>query len=282
MAASGQPMFVRGLGATSRLIIWLLVGLAMVALDSRYHALEGLRASLALVTQPLRHAARAPFEMADEIAGFLTRHRALQRERDALLQERAELRAEINATRDLVREYAALRRLAALDSRPDLHGVTASVLYQGQDWFAQRLTLDRGRRSALRAGLPVVGADGLIGQVSRVYVSSSEVTLVTNRDLLTPVFIERTGQRGLVAGAGRSGLLELRHMTVRTDVREGDILLTSGIDRVYPAGIPVARVTRVSRSTTNPYLRIDCVPLAGIERDRIVRVLLPVVAEEKP
>jgi len=220
--------------------------------------------------------------MADEIAGFLTRHRALQRERDALLQERAELRAEINATRDLVREYAALRRLAALDSRPDLHGVTASVLYQGQDWFAQRLTLDRGGRSALRAGLPVVGADGLIGQVSRVYVSSSEVTLVTNRDLLTPVFIERTGQRGLVAGAGRSGLLELRHMTVRTDVREGDILLTSGIDRVYPAGIPVARVTRVSRSTTNPYLRIDCVPLAGIERDRIVRVLLPVVAEEKP
>lgn len=71
-------------------------------------------------------------------------------------------------------------------------------------------------------------------------------------------------------------------MTVRTDVREGDILLTSGIDRVYPAGIPVARVTRVSRSTTNPYLRVDCVPLAGIERDRMVRVLLPVVAEEKP
>lgn len=282
MAASGQPMFVRGLGATSRLIIWLLVGLAMVALDSRYHALEGVRASLALVTQPLRHAARAPFEMADEIAGFLTRHRALQRERDALLQERAELRAEINATRDLVREYSELRQLAALDSRPDLRGVTASVLYQGQDWFAQRLTLDRGGRSGLRAGLPVVGADGLIGQISRVYVTSSEVTLVTNRDLLTPVFIERTGQRGLVAGAGRSGLLELRHMTVRTDVREGDILLTSGIDRVYPAGIPVARVTRVSRSTTNPYLRIDCVPLAGIERDRMVRVLLPVVVEEKP
>ncbi len=282
MAASGQPMFVRGLGATSRLIIWLLVGLALVALDSRYHALEGLRASLALVTQPLRQAARAPFEMADEIASFLTRHRALQRERDALLQERAALRAEINATRDLVREHSELRRLAALDTRPDLRGVAASVLYQGQDWFAQRLTLDRGERSALRAGLPVIGADGLIGQISRVYGASSEVTLVTNRDQLTPVFIERTGQRGLVAGSGRSGLLELRHMTVETDVREGDRLLTSGVDRVYPAGIPVARVTRVSRSPANPYLRIDCLPLAGIERDRVVRVLMPVVAEEKP
>lgn len=282
MAASGQPMFVRGLGATSRLIIWLLAGLAMVALDSRYHALEGVRAGLALVTQPLRHAARAPFEMADEIAGFLTRHRALQRERDALLQERAELRAEINATRDLVREHSELRRLAALDTRPDLRGVAASVLYQGQDWFAQRLTLDRGERSGLRAGLPVIGADGLIGQISRVYVASSEVTLVTNRDQLTPVFVERTGQRGLVAGSGRSGVLELRHMTVQTDVREGDRLLTSGVDRVYPAGIPVARVTRVSRSPANPYLRIDCLPLAGIERDRVVRVLMPALAEEKP
>lgn len=282
MAASGQPMFVRGLGATSRLIIWLLVGLALVALDSRYHALEGLRASLALVTQPLRHAARAPFEMADEIAGFLARHRALQRERDALLQERAELRAEINATRDLVREHSELRRLAALGTRPDLRGVAASVLYQGQDWFDQRLTLDRGGKSSLRAGLPVVGADGLIGQIGRVYAASSEVTLVTNRDQLTPVFIERTGQRGLVAGSGRSDLLELRHMTVQTDVREGDRLLTSGVDRVYPAGIPVARVTRVSRSPANPYLRIDCLPLAGIDRDRVVLVLMPVVAEEKP
>jgi rod shape-determining protein MreC len=71
-------------------------------------------------------------------------------------------------------------------------------------------------------------------------------------------------------------------MTVQTDVREGDRLLTSGVDRVYPAGIPVARVTRVSRSPANPYLRIDGLPLAGIERDRVVRVLLPAVAEEKP
>jgi len=279
MAVSGQPMFVRGLGPTSRLVIWLLLGVAMVTLDSRYHALGGLREGLALVMQPVRYVARAPFDLADEIGGFLTRHRALQRERDALLQERAELHTEINNTRDLLREHAELRRLMGLDARPDMRGVAASVLFQGHDWFARRAILDRGEAAGLRPGLPVVGADGLVGQLGRVHALSSEVTLVTHRDQLTPVYVERTGQRGLVAGSGRAGLLEMRYMPVQTDVVEGDRLLTSGIDRVYPAGIPVARVTRVTRSPTHPYLRIDCAPLAGIERDRVLRVLLPVAAE---
>lgn len=274
MAAAGQPMFVRGLGPTSRLVIWLTVGLALVLLDVRYQALEGLRSGLALVMQPVRYVARAPFDLTAEIGGFLTRHRELQRERDALLQERAELRGEINATRDLVREYTELRQLLALDARPEWRGVQASVLYQGHDWFAQRFVLDRGGDSGLRAGLPVVGPDGLIGQVGRVDASSSEVILVTHRDQLTPIYVERTGQRGLVAGSGRSALLEMRFMPAHADVVEGDRLLTSGIDRVYPPGIPVAQVTRVTRSPTNPYLRIEGVPLAGIERDRVVRVLL--------
>jgi rod shape-determining protein MreC len=119
----------------------------------------------------------------------------------------------------------------------------------------------------------VVDAAGLVGQVSRVYPGSSEVTLVSSPDQLTPVTIERTGQRGLAAGSGR-GQLELRYMPAQTDVRPGDRLLTSGIDRVYPAGIPVARVTRVSRSQSSPYLRVECLPLAGLDRSRAVLVLI--------
>lgn len=282
MAVPQQTMFVRGLGPTSRLVLWLLLGLALVLLDVRYHALEGLRHGLAVVMQPVRYVARAPFELADEIGGFLTRHRELQRERDLLLRERAELRGELNATRDLVREYTELRHLMALDARPELHGLQASVLYQGRDWFSQRFIIDRGATAGLRSGLPVVGPDGLIGQISRVDAGSSEVTLVSHRDQLTPIYVERTGQRGLVAGRGRAALLEMRYMPAHADVVVGDRLLTSGIDRVYPAGIPVAQVVRVTRSLTNPYLRIDCVPLAGIERDRVVRVLLPATAQEGP
>jgi rod shape-determining protein MreC len=119
----------------------------------------------------------------------------------------------------------------------------------------------------------VVDASGLVGQLSQVYPGTSEVTLVSSPEQLTPVFVERTGQRGLVAGSGR-GQLELRYMPTHIDVRVNDRLLTSGIDRVYPAGIPVARVTRVSRSQSSPYLRVEGVPLAGLERSRAVLVLL--------
>jgi rod shape-determining protein MreC len=119
----------------------------------------------------------------------------------------------------------------------------------------------------------VVDASGLVGQVSRVYPESSEVTLVSSPDQLTPVFVERTGQRGLAAGSGH-GQMELRYMPAQTDIRAGDRLLTSGIDRLYPAGIPVARVSRVYRSQSSPYLRVECLPLAGLDRSRAVLVLI--------
>ncbi|HQT30419.1 MAG TPA: rod shape-determining protein MreC [Thiobacillus sp.] len=272
MATSNQLMFARQLGATARLLIWLLVGLACVIADSRYHALEGLRSGFSLLLQPVRETLRVPADVATELGGFFTRHRLLQNERDALRIERASLLASVHAGREISRENAELRALLKLQTRPGQQLVHAAMLYRGHDWFAQQLVLDQGGRAKLRPGLPVVDASGLVGQLSQVYASSSEVTLVSSPNQLTPVFIERTGQRGLVEGSGR-GVLELKYMPGNADVRVNDRLMTSGIDRVYPAGIPVARVTRVTHSQSGPYLRVACAPLAGLDRARAVLVL---------
>ncbi len=273
MAMPGQLMFARRLGPTARLLIWLLVGVSCVVADVRYHALEGLRSGFSLLLQPARAAMRAPTDIAAELGGFFVRHRLLQKERDALLIERAQLMVSVNAADELARENAELRTLLQLQSRPGQQLVHAALLYQGHDWFAQRITLDQGGSAGLRSGLPVVDASGLVGQVSRVYPGTSEVTLVSSPQQLTPVMVERTGQRGLAAGSGQ-GRMELRYMPSQTDIRAGDRLLTSGIDRVYPAGIPVARVSRVSRSQSSPYLRVESLPLAGLERFRAVLVLV--------
>lgn len=273
MAMPGQLMFARRLGPTARLLIWLLVGVSCVVADVRYHALEGLRSGFSLLLQPAREVMRAPTDIAAELGGFFVRHRLLQKERDALLIERARLMVGVNAAGELARENTELRTLLQLQSRPGQQLVRAAQLYRGHDWFAQRITLDQGGRAGLRSGLPVVDATGLVGQVSRVYPGSSEVTLVSSPQQLTPVIVERTGQRGLAAGSGQ-GRMELRYMPAQTDIRAGDRLLTSGIDRVYPAGIPVARVSRVSRSRSSPYLRVESLPLAGLERSRAVLVLV--------
>lgn len=264
-------MFARQMGPTTRLFIWLLVGAACVVADTRYQTLDGLRSGFSLLLQPMREVMRVPNEFAAELGGFFVRHRLLQQERDALLAERVRLAVSVNSAKELNRENAELRALLQLQSRPGQKTVHAALLYKGHDWFAQRITLDEGASAGLRAGLPVVDAAGLVGQVSRVYPTSSEVTLVSSPQQLTPVFVERTGQRGLAAGSGQ-GRLELRYMPAQTEIRTGDRLLTSGIDRVYPAGIPVAQVTRVSRSQSSPYLRVECMPLAGLDRSRAVLV----------
>lgn len=273
MATSDQLMFARGLGATTRLLIWLSVGVACIVADSRYHALDNLRSGLSLLLQPVREVLRTPSDVAAELGGFFTRHRLLQNERDALRAERAQLLLSVNAARETSRENTELRALLQLQTRPGQQVVHAALLYQGHDWFSQRVTLDQGAAAKLRMGMPVIDASGLVGQLSQIYPGTSEVTLVSSPEQLTPVFVERTGQRGLVAGSGR-GQLELRYMPTHTDVRVNDRLLTSGIDRVYPAGIPVARVTRVSRSQSSPYLRVEGVPLAGLDRSRTVLVVV--------
>ncbi|MDT3706897.1 MAG: rod shape-determining protein MreC [Thiobacillus sp.] len=273
MGTPGQLMFARRLGSTAHLLIWLLIGVACMVLDTRYQALEGLRSGFSLLLQPARQFMRAPIEVSSELSGFFTRHRLLQKERDALLAERAVLAVRLNAANEVARENTELRTLMRLQTRPGQQVVHAALLYQGHNWFSQRITLDQGAAAGLRRGLPVVDSIGLVGQVVRVYPGSSDVVLVSSLEQLTPVFIERTGQRGLVAGSGR-GQLELRYMPAHADIREGDRLLTSGIDRVYPGGIPVARVSRVSRSQSSPYLRVACQPLAGLDQSRAVLVLV--------
>jgi rod shape-determining protein MreC len=281
MATPGQLMFARGLGPTTRLLFWVLLGALFVVVDSRYHALDGLRSGFSLLLRPVREVMLAPGDVASELGGFFTRHRLLQKERDALLAERTQLLAGVNDARELSRENAELRALMQLQARPRQQTIHAALLYRGHDWFAQRITIDQGANSGVRSGLPVVDANGLVGQVSRVYPFSSEVTQVSSPDQLTPVFIERTGQRGLAAGVGQERL-ELRYMPTQTDVRPGDRLLTSGIDRVYPAGIPVGQVSRVSRSQASPYLRVESLPLAGIDRSRAVLVLIAEPQVTKP
>ncbi len=281
MAVPGQLTFTRRLGPSARFAIWLAVGIACAVLDARYGALDGLRAGASVLLDPLRTALRAPGDVAAELSGFFTRHRLLQKERDALLGERALLRIEAEQAKALARENAELRALLAVRALPEWQTARAALLYRGHDWFGQKIVIDRGASGGMRNGLPVIDAVGLVGQVSRVFPGSSEVTLVTSPGQLTPVVIERTGQRGLAAGLGQ-GRLELRYMPRQADVRVGDRLFTSGIDRVYPAALPVAQVTRVVHSQSSPYLRIDCQPLAGLDRARAVLVLLALPGAVRP
>jgi len=271
-------MFARGLSPTTRLVLWVVASFTLAFLDVRFGALDMMRTGFSRVTQPLQRAVLIPFDVGAEINGFLVRHRALQQQRDKLLDERVGLTRALYAARDAQRANNELRSLLQLSGNPERTAVAAHILYQGQDWFS----IDRGATSGISPGAPVIDAQGLIGQVTRVYPTSSEITLVTHADQLTPVFVERTGQRALAAGGSQPDQMELRFLPAHTDIKPGDILLTSGIDKVYPAGLPVARVMRISPPQSSAYARVECAPLAGVNRARVLLVLTPKTVPLKP
>lgn len=275
-------MFVRGLRPAARLFIWIVIGFCLALLDVRLGALDMMRTGFSRFMQPAQRAVLVPFDLASEVSGFLVRHRELQQQRDTLLDERVSLNRALYAARDAQRANAELRSLLQLARSSDRLAVAANILYQGPDWFSRRMTIDRGASSGLRAGSPVIDAQGLVGQVTRVYPDASEVTLVTNSDQFTPIFVARTGQRALATGGSGTDQMEVRFMPTHADIKPGDILLTSGIDKVYPPGLPVARVIRVTRLQTGQYARVEGIPLAGVSRARALLVLSPLAGTPQP
>jgi rod shape-determining protein MreC len=151
------------------------------------------------------------------------------------------------------------------------------VLYDAADPYSRKVVIDRGQTHGIEAGSPVIDESGVLGQVTRVYPLVSEVTLLIDRDQAIPVLNARTGVRSVAHGepsASGDGL-ELRYTLASADIAEGDLLTTSGVDGIYPAGLPVARVTLVERQAESSFTRVRCEPMARVQGTLHVLVLAP-------
>ena len=152
------------------------------------------------------------------------------------------------------------------------------MLYDTADPYTRRVVVDQGQMAGVELGAPVLDEKGVLGQVTRVHPFVSEVTLLIDRDQAIPVLNLRTGVRGVAYGdpvAGHAGGMELRFMPSNADIQEGDLLTTSGVDGVYPPGLPVANVVRVERRADSAFARIYCVPIAEVQGARHVMLLKP-------
>ncbi len=147
------------------------------------------------------------------------------------------------------------------------------VLYTGRDPFAQKVFVNKGADAGIVPGEAVIDAEGVVGQVTRVFPFMAEVTLVTDKDHAVPVKVQRSGVRSVLFGAGAGRSPELRFMAPNADIQVGDVLVTSGIDGTYPPGLAVARVATLERETGQMFARITARPLAGVDRSEHLLVL---------
>ena len=279
------PSFLRqGPSPVSKLILCSALALFLMVADARFKVTDPLRNLVALALYPVQWLMLKPVEAMGQSAGYL---QALQRSQaEAAGARQALILMSERATQadQLLQENARLRGLLGLRDRLVTSAQAAQILYDSADPYTRRVVVDQGGSHGVEIGSPVMDESGVLGQVTRVYPYLSEVTLLTDREQAIPVLNSRTGARGVAYGdpaASHGGGMELRFVPANADVKEDDVLTTSGLDGVYPPGLPVARVLHVERRADSAFARIYCRPIAQIEGTRHV-MLLKSVADQLP
>jgi rod shape-determining protein MreC len=204
---------------------------------------------------------------------YFTELSTLEKENTELKRKQLLQSLSVADDQHLKTENAQLRRLLATSATVPAKSILAEILYDARDSFTRRIILNRGLKQGIALGQPVVDDQGVIGQITRVFPLTAEVTLLTDKDQAIPVQVQRNGLRSVVYGKGQVGSLELR-VPSNADIKAGDILVTSGIDGIYPPGLLVARATVVENNATSTFERIACLPIAGLDRHKEVLVLL--------
>lgn len=266
------PFFKQGPAPLALLTFYLAVSLAIFVVDLRFQSLELLRQSIALVVDPVQRVAQTPGSLVDYAASYFQGMRALQQENIELKHTQLTTAPNLQRLAQLEMENERLRKLLSVKEREKASGQVAQILYTARDPFSRKIIVDKGQQAGIVAGQPAIDETGVVGQVTRVFQFSAEITLITDKDQVVPVQIVRSGQRSVVFGLG-NGQLELRYMPANADIQIDDVLVTSGLDGIYLPGFPVARVVNIERDNAYSFARIFCVPIAGVENFGEVMVL---------
>jgi rod shape-determining protein MreC len=274
------PLFNQGVSARARLAFFSFLAIALIIVDARVQALDTLRAGVGVVLYPVQRLLLLPRDAVAAIGEYFSTVDRLVRENVSLRREAVERAQRMQQAAALEAENAELRRLLGARERLEAPVALARVLYESRDRFTRKLVLDQGLQSGVRPGQPVIDDRGVVGQITRAFPLTAELTLLTDRDQSIAVQLLRNGLRGVVFGDGRH--LELRFMAVNVDIQEGDQAVTSGIDGLFPPGLAVGTVTEVARADKERFARIVLQPAAGLAERTHLLVLLVDPAAQPP
>lgn len=282
---SPPPFFKQGPSALSKLMVFSALALFLMVADTRFRITQPLRSAVATVLYPVQWVLLQPILALRHGGDYFEALRDAQALEAAARRKLAMQSQRANQVEQLALENERLRKLAGLRDRLSTPAQAAEVLYDAADPYTRKVIIDKGLTQGIEEGSPVIDESGVLGQVTRVHPLVSEVTLITDRDHAIPVLNTRTGARSVAYGdpvGTHAGALELRFMAANADVQPGDLLTTSGVDGIYPAGLPVAKVDKVERRAESGFARIACVPQGLVDGARHVMVLKPVSAQIPP
>ncbi|WP_035384931.1 rod shape-determining protein MreC [Ferrimonas futtsuensis] len=265
-----KPFFIQGASPQYRLFMAVLLSLALILANDR---LLPLRSAMATLVSPLQYLANLPALVLDELSTNLSTRAELLKENDRLQQRQLLMSEQLLKMANLQEENARLRALLQSPTRKDARRMVAEVMFVDRDPFKSQVLIDKGLNEGVYVGQPVLDDSGVVGQVTEVAQTTARVLLIADFTHAIPVRVARNDVRAVAHGSGKLNQLELANVPMSTDVRVGDLLISSGLGQRFPEGYPVATVTQVVRDEGMTWAQISAEPVAHLERIRYLLLL---------
>ncbi|MGH8175913.1 MAG: rod shape-determining protein MreC [Steroidobacter sp.] len=273
LSSDSRPIIGRGPPLGAGFFFLGVLAVIVMVLDHRGGYLGSARLWMGAAANPLYVIVQAPFDAWGWLTGSFSDRSQLREENAELSEALRVARVKLLQFESLHEENRRLRGIREASAGMAERTLIAEIMRVDVDPFRHRVRINKGADDGVFQGQPVLDAFGIVGQVARVDKYTSLVILISDAEHAIPVQINRNGIRSIVVGAGDLGKLSLPFMTVDSDVKIGDLLVSSGLDGIFPAGYPVARVSNIERDSAATFALVEAKPLAQLDRDREVLLL---------
>ncbi|WP_392433142.1 rod shape-determining protein MreC [Yersinia sp. HM-2024] len=268
-----KPIFSRGPSLQLRLFFAVLAAIVLVIADSRLGTFVKIRTYMDTAVSPFYFLANGPRKVLDNVSETLATHQQLELENRALRQELLLKNTDLQLLGQFKQENNRLRELLGSPLRQDEQKMVTQVMSSGTDPYSDQVVIDKGSNNGVYEGQPVISDRGVVGQVVAVSKFTSRVLLICDTSHALPIQVLRNDIRVIAAGSGCTDDLLLEHLPNNTDIRVGDVLVTSGLGGRFPEGYPVAVVSSVKVDNQRAYTVIQARPTADLQRLRYLLLL---------
>lgn len=268
-----KPIFLRGPSFLLRLSIVIAFSLLLFLADSQFNLFASSRIYLNSLVSPIQYIADAPQKLSRTISENLLTREALKDRNQQLEKDNLYLRADRLLLTQLQNENKQLRELLNSQRNFSYKRMITEVMSLRSDPFSHQLLIDKGARDGVYLGQPVINEEGVVGQVSQVGSTTSRVLLIVDASHGIPVRVQRNDIAAIVHGSGAWNKLNLPFVQSNADLKEGDLLVTSGLGGRFPAGYPVATISRFNYQKGALYAEVTATPVALLDRSRYLLLL---------
>jgi rod shape-determining protein MreC len=270
-----NPIFKHGPSPQYRVILMLICSALLIFFDHKMTSFERVRGYLQSLVSPLQYLATAPKQLLDWSVDNMVTKKQLVEDNKTLKMNELVYKERAIQLRIVQQENDRLRALLHSPVRVDVKTMLAEILSVDGDPYSQQVVINRGANDDVHEGQAIVDDQGVVGQILHAGTITSRVLLITDVSHAVPVRIERNGTRLVASGTGNINRMSINHVSNSTDIKPGDLLVTSGLGGKYPEGYPVARVTIVKKDESRPFAYVQSEPIAQINRLRYLLLLWP-------